>query len=151
MQFCFSVSTECRSLLIGLAQLLGKSWHNFLQEYRGACAGAIHLQRLLRVFGNRAAAAGKRSSLKPVFPHGHVRLPTACLKPTRRQVQIVVAQADLAAVIIAVDLIVSVCTTHMFLRSKESVGAPVVAEEGEESEDLVCKSGDDARRADEAL
>ena len=65
--------------------------------------------------------------------------------------QIVVAQADLAAVIIAVDFIVSVCTTHMFLRSKASVGAPVVAEEGEESEDLVCKSGDNARLADDAL
>ena len=56
------------------------------------------------------------------------------------QVQIVVAQADLAAMIIAVDLIVSLCTTHMFLRSKESVGTPVVAEEGEESQDLVCKT-----------
>ena len=38
------------------------------------------------------------------------------------QVQIVVAQADLAAVVVVVDCLVSLVTTHIFVRSKEAVG-----------------------------
>ena len=38
------------------------------------------------------------------------------------QVQIVVAQADLAACIVFVDLIVSLITTHIFVTGKDRVG-----------------------------
>lgn len=38
------------------------------------------------------------------------------------QVQVVVAQADLAAVVVLVDLVVSLVTTHLFVRGKDAVG-----------------------------
>lgn len=38
------------------------------------------------------------------------------------QVQVVVAQADLAAIVVLVDLLVSLVTTHLFVRGKEAIG-----------------------------
>lgn len=55
---------------------------------------------------------------------------------TARQVQVVVAQADLAACIIVIDLVVSIVTTHFFLRSKQKLGVKIDAEQ-EELEDLM--------------
>ena len=46
------------------------------------------------------------------------------------------AQADLAACIIVIDLAVSIVTTHFFLRSKQKVGVKVDPEQ-EELEDLM--------------
>ena len=46
------------------------------------------------------------------------------------------AQADLAACIIIIDLAVSIVTTHFFLRSKQKLGVKIDAEQ-EELQDLM--------------
>ena len=52
------------------------------------------------------------------------------------------AQADLAAIIIIIDLLVSVLTTHFFVKSKQKIGvAPGDDEQHEEMQDLMTEDG----------
>ena len=51
-------------------------------------------------------------------------------------------QADLAAIIIIIDLLVSVLTTHFFVKSKQKIGvAPGDDEQHEEMQDLITEDG----------
>ena len=126
-------------------------------------ASADDLQRVLHVCGGRADGAGKslflpsdlciRASLCSCLLKASpsIQIPfllfnfvaVLCLQfktlnqeCTARQVQVVVAQADLAACIIVIDLVVSIVTTHFFLRSKQKLGVKIDAEQ-EELEDLM--------------
>lgn len=66
------------------------------------------------------------------------------------QVQIVVAQADLAAVVVVVDCVVSLVTTHIFVKSKEAVGVDAVLRSGGVEDEGDDGSGEALVKAREA-
>lgn len=66
------------------------------------------------------------------------------------QVQIVVAQADLAAVVVVVDCVVSLVTTHIFVKSKEAVGVDAVLRSGGVDDEGDDGSGEALVKAREA-
>ncbi len=66
------------------------------------------------------------------------------------QVQIVVAQADLAAVVVVVDCVVSLVTTHIFVKSKEAVGVDAVLRGGGVDDEGDDGSGEALVKAREA-